>query len=184
MTVMGKMTLVAPLPRYPPPTTDKNLIHDIIQSTDHHGNDAGDCESPQQPSNGSSAQRLALRLFHLVLLFCFMTGDFSTPNYKLSHYGKVKRDLKKRKKGRNEWGGSFRPSLYIKPLGEKGWVLLRSRSVPSFSAASSARICAGLPRRPAAKTGIPADPLCIPASAICDKRSPACTSVPPWYSVC
>lgn len=56
-------------------------------------------------------------------------------------------------------GGSFRPSLYIKPLGEKGWVLLRSRSVPSFSAASSARICAGLPRRPAAKTGIPADPL-------------------------
>ena len=31
--------------------------------------------------------------------------------------------------------------------------------VASFSAASSARICAGLPRRPAAKTGIPADPL-------------------------
>ena len=27
-----------------------------------------------------------------------MTGDFSTPNYKLSHYGKVKRDLKKHKK--------------------------------------------------------------------------------------
>lgn len=63
------------------------------------------------------------------------------------------------KKGGTSGGGSFRPSLYIKPLGEKGWVLLRSRSVPSFSAASSARICAGLPRRPAAKTGIPADPL-------------------------
>ena len=56
-------------------------------------------------------------------------------------------------------GGSFRPSLfYIKPCGI-GMGASQLSFIPSFSAVSSARICAGLPCHPAAKTGIPADPL-------------------------